>query len=72
MTAGTRIRILAAVAIVLALAAAYWLLHETGAMATGELDRIMFAVLALGLLTVVPLAVHYLRERKRAASALDR
>jgi len=39
-------------------------------MATGELDKILFAVLALGLLTGVPLAVHFLR--KRDASALDR
>ena len=33
-------------------------------MATGEFDQIMFAVLALGLLTLVPLAVQYLRDRK--------
>ena len=47
--------------------------HCRGEMATGELDKILFAVLALGLLTGVPLAVHFLRERmrKRDASAPD-
>ena len=46
------------------LPASFLLAHFGGEMATGELDRIMFAVLALGLLTLVPLAVQYLRERK--------
>ena len=56
------------------LPASFLLAHFGGEMTTGELDKIMFAVLALGLLTGVPLAVHFLRERKRkrAASALDR
>ena len=34
-------------------------------MATGELDRMLYAVLALGLLTAVPLALHFARERLR-------
>jgi uncharacterized membrane protein YdjX (TVP38/TMEM64 family) len=46
------------------LPASFLLAHFGGEMATGELDKIMFAVLALGLLTLVPLAVQYLRERK--------
>jgi uncharacterized membrane protein YdjX (TVP38/TMEM64 family) len=48
------------------LPASFLLAHFGGEMATGELDRIMFAVLALGLVTLVPLAVQYLRQRKRA------
>jgi uncharacterized membrane protein YdjX (TVP38/TMEM64 family) len=56
------------------LPASFLLAHFGGEMATGELDKILLAVLALGLLTGVPLAVHFLRERarKRDASALDR
>ena len=56
------------------LPASFLLAHFGGEMATGELDRILFAVLALGLVTGVPLAVHLLRERRRrrAASLLDR
>jgi len=56
------------------LPASFLLAHFGGEMATGELDRILYAVLALGLLTAVPWAVHFLRERtrKRDASALDR
>jgi len=56
----------------------FLLAHFGGEMADGELDRILVAVLALGLLTAVPLAVHSLRERRRkraaaaGASALDR
>jgi uncharacterized membrane protein YdjX (TVP38/TMEM64 family) len=46
------------------LPASFLLAHFGGEMATGELDKIMFAVLALGLLTLVPLAVQYLRARK--------
>lgn len=46
------------------LPASFLLAHFGGEMASGELDRIMFAVLALGLLTLVPLAVLYLRDRK--------
>jgi uncharacterized membrane protein YdjX (TVP38/TMEM64 family) len=52
------------------LPASFLLAHFGGEMATGELDRIMYAVLALGVLTAVPVAVHFLR--KRDASALDR
>lgn len=56
------------------LPASFLLAHFGGEMATGELDRILLAVLALGLLTGIPLAVHFLRERarKRGTSALDR
>lgn len=43
----------------------FLLAHFGGEMANGELDRIMVAVLALGLLTAVPLGVHYVRERRR-------
>ena len=52
------------------LPASFLLAHFGGEMATGEVDRILYAVLALGLLIGVPLAVHFLR--KRDASALDR
>lgn len=52
------------------LPASFLLAHFGGEMATGELDRILFGVLALGLLTGVPLVLHFLR--KRDASALDR
>jgi hypothetical protein len=34
-------------------------------MATGETDRIVYSALALGLLTAVPLAIHFLREKWR-------
>lgn len=56
------------------LPASFLLAHFGGEMADGELDRILYATLALGLLTAVPLALHALREhrRKRGASALDR
>ena len=47
------------------LPASFLLAHFGGEMATGELDRIAFAVLALGLLTGIPLAVHYVRRRIR-------
>lgn len=56
------------------LPASFLLAHFGGEMATGEVDRIMYSVLALGLLTAVPLAIHLLRERRRErdASTLDR
>lgn len=54
------------------LPASFLLAHFGGEMATGELDKMLYAVLLLGLLTGIPLAVHFLRERKRKASALDR
>lgn len=44
--------------------ASFLLAHFGEEMATGEVDKILFAVLALGLLTIVPFAVQYLRERK--------
>jgi len=47
------------------LPASYLLAHFGDEMATGELDRILYAVLALGLLTLVPLTVHLVRERRR-------
>lgn len=43
----------------------FLLAHFGGEMANGELDRILYAVLALGVLTAVPLAAVYLRERWR-------
>ena len=60
------------------LPASFLLAHFGGEMATGELDKMIFAVLALGLLTMVPFAAQYLRERMRkrgaarGGSALDR
>jgi len=60
------------------LPASFLLAHFGGEMAEGEIDRILYAVLALGLLTGIPLAAVYLRERKRKRavakgdSALDR
>jgi uncharacterized membrane protein YdjX (TVP38/TMEM64 family) len=56
------------------LPASFLLAHFGGEMATGELDKMLYAVLLLGLLTGIPLAVHFLRERKRrrGTSALDR
>lgn len=47
------------------LPASFLLAHFGGEMASGELDRILYAVLALGLLTALPLGVHYLRQRRR-------
>jgi len=44
----------------------FLLAHFGGEMGTGELDRILYAVLALGLLTAVPLAAYWLRDRLRA------
>ncbi|HEX4928823.1 MAG TPA: TVP38/TMEM64 family protein, partial [Burkholderiales bacterium] len=46
----------------------FLLAHFGGEMGTGELDRILYAVLALGLLTALPLAGYWLRERRRARS----
>lgn len=58
------------------LPASFLLAHFGEEMVTGELDRILYALLALGLLTLVPLLVHYVRQRMRArarqGSALDR
>ena len=56
------------------LPASFLLAHFGGEMASGELDRILLAVLALGLVTGVPLAVHFLRARRRGrdVSTLDR
>ena len=50
----------------------FLLAHFGGEMATGEVDRILYAVLALGLLTAVPLVVSLLRRRGRSDSTLDR
>lgn len=47
------------------LPASFLLAHFGEEMVSGELDRILYAVLALGLLTLVPLAVHLARERRR-------
>lgn len=56
------------------LPASFLLAHFGGEMVAGEIDRMLYAVLALGLLTGIPLVAYFLRERarKRAASALDR
>jgi uncharacterized membrane protein YdjX (TVP38/TMEM64 family) len=56
------------------LPASFLLAHFGGEMAAGELDRMLYAVLALGLLTAAPLVAQGLRERsrKRGASSLDR
>jgi uncharacterized membrane protein YdjX (TVP38/TMEM64 family) len=43
----------------------FLLAHFGGEMATGETDRIVYSALALGLLTAVPLAIHFLREKWR-------
>ena len=43
--------------------ASFLLAHFGGEMATGEVDRMMYSVLALGLITLVPVAVHFLRQR---------
>lgn len=51
------------------LPASFLLAHFGGEMATGELDRILLAVLALGLVTGIPLAVHLLRKRRRISPA---
>jgi uncharacterized membrane protein YdjX (TVP38/TMEM64 family) len=40
----------------------FLLAHFGGEMVSGELDRMLYAVLALGLLTAVPLATYALRE----------
>jgi uncharacterized membrane protein YdjX (TVP38/TMEM64 family) len=45
------------------LPASFLLAHFGGEMATGELDKIMFAVLALGLITALPIVVHFLHQR---------
>ena len=50
----------------------FLLAHFGGEMATGEVDRILYAVLALGLLTAVPLVVSLLRRRGRSDLTLDR
>ncbi len=47
------------------LPASFLLAHFGEEMVSDELDRILYAVLALGLLTLVPLAVHLARERRR-------
>ena len=53
------------------LPASFVLAHFGGEMATGETERILYSVLALGVLTALPLIVHFLRERRRDASTLD-
>lgn len=47
------------------LPASFLLAHFGGEMVSGELNRMLYAVLALGLLTAVPLAGYWLRERLR-------
>ena len=43
----------------------FLLAHVGGEMASAELERILYAVLLLGLLTAVPLGIHLLRKRRR-------
>ena len=43
----------------------FLLAHVGGEMASAELERILYAVLLLGLLTAVPLGIHFLRKRRR-------
>jgi uncharacterized membrane protein YdjX (TVP38/TMEM64 family) len=43
--------------------ASFLLAHLGGEMATGETETIMYSVLALGLITLVPVAAHFLRRR---------
>jgi uncharacterized membrane protein YdjX (TVP38/TMEM64 family) len=45
--------------------ASFLLAHFGGEMATGESDRIMISVLALGGITLIPLAVKLVRDRLR-------
>lgn len=45
--------------------ASFLLAHFGGEMATGESDRIMISVLALGAITLIPLAVKLMRDRLR-------
>jgi len=79
MTSGTRIRILVAAALVLAVVVAYWQIDESGAMATlldGQALRqfiiglgVAGPLAVIGLLTLVPLAAHYMRQRMRGNAA---
>jgi uncharacterized membrane protein YdjX (TVP38/TMEM64 family) len=45
--------------------ASFLLAHFGGEMATGETDRIMISVLALGAITLIPFAVKFVRDRLR-------
>lgn len=45
--------------------ASFLLAHFGGEMATGESDRIMLSVLALGAITLIPVAVKVVRDRLR-------
>jgi len=47
----------------------FLLAHFGGEMATGETDRILYSTLALGLLSAVPVAVHFVLERRRRRGA---
>jgi len=79
MTSGTRIRILVAAALVLAVVVAYWQIDESGAMATLLDSRALRQFIiglgmagplaVIGLLTLVPLAAHYMRQRMRGNAA---
>lgn len=51
------------------LPASFLLAHFGGEMATGESDRIMISVLALGAITLIPLAVKLIRDRMRRPPA---
>ena len=79
MTSGTRIRILVAAALVLAVVVAYWQIDESGAMATlldGQALRqfiiglgVAGPLAVIGLLPLVPLAAYYMRQRIRGDAA---
>jgi uncharacterized membrane protein YdjX (TVP38/TMEM64 family) len=43
--------------------ASFLLAHLGGEMATGETETIMYSALALGLITLIPVAAHFLRRR---------
>jgi len=65
-----RFKLLSVVALLALLAATYWLLHQSGALATilneaALRDRITISVLALGGITLIPLAVKLVRDRLR-------
>jgi len=45
--------------------ASFLLAHFGGEMATGEAGRIMWSILALGVITLIPLVVKVVRDRQR-------
>lgn len=49
--------------------ASFLLAHFGNEMATGESERIMFSILALGAITLIPIAIDLLRRRRRRRNA---